>query len=59
MSRYIEVEHDHDDVDRRGLLKCMAWAGKGVVFTLTGCGVATQRLGDKAAAKATGSFTFV
>jgi 3',5'-cyclic-AMP phosphodiesterase len=59
VSRYIECEHDHDDVDRRGFLKCMAWAGTGVVFTLTGCGVATSRLGSPTAAKATGSFSFV
>jgi 3',5'-cyclic-AMP phosphodiesterase len=59
MSRYIEVEQDHDEVDRRGFLKCMAWAGTGVIFTLTGCGVTTQRLGDKTAARASGSFTFV
>jgi 3',5'-cyclic-AMP phosphodiesterase len=59
MSRYIEVQHDHDHVDRRGFLKCMAWAGTGAVFTLTGCGVATHRLGDRAAARATGSFSFV
>jgi 3',5'-cyclic AMP phosphodiesterase CpdA len=59
MSRYIEHQHDHDDIDRRGFLKCMAWAGTGVVFTLTGCGVATERLGSRAASKATGSFSFV
>ncbi len=60
MSRYIEHEHERDDdVDRRGFLKCMAWAGTGVVFTVAGCGVATQRLGTRSAAKATGSFSFV
>jgi len=59
VSRYIEHDHDHDGVDRRGFLRCMAWAGTGVVFTLTGCGVATSRLGSAEAAKATGSFSFV
>jgi len=58
VSRYIEHERD-DDVDRRGFLKCMAWAGTGVVFTVTGCGVATERLGTRSAAKAAGSFSFV
>ncbi len=57
MSARIEHDPDHDDVDRRGFLKCMAWAGTGVVFTLSGCGVATHRLGT--AAQATGSFSFV
>jgi 3',5'-cyclic AMP phosphodiesterase CpdA len=59
MSRYIEHEHDGDDIDRRGFLKCMAWTGTGVVFTVAGCGVATSRLGSHAAARATGSFSFV
>ncbi|MGA2014682.1 MAG: hypothetical protein ABSH51_29705, partial [Solirubrobacteraceae bacterium] len=60
MTRYIEHQPDtDDDVDRRGFLKCMAWAGTGVAFTLAGCGVATTRLGTEAADKATGSFTFV
>jgi 3',5'-cyclic-AMP phosphodiesterase len=59
VSRYIEHEHDHDTIDRRGFLKCMAWAGTGVVFTLSGAGVATARLGSAQAAQATGSFSFV
>jgi Icc protein len=52
-------EPDADDIDRRGFLKCMAWAGTGMVFTLTGCGAVTQKLGARAAAIATGSFSFV
>jgi 3',5'-cyclic-AMP phosphodiesterase len=59
MTRYTERQPDDDDVDRRGFLKCMAWAGTGVVFTLTGCGVTTSRLGSRAASKPTGSFSFV
>jgi 3',5'-cyclic-AMP phosphodiesterase len=59
MTRYIDHEPDDDDVNRRGFLKCMAWAGTGVVFTLAGCGVTTARLGSPPAAKATGSFSFV
>ena len=46
MTSYIEHDPDHDDIDRRGFLKCMAWAGTGVVFTVAGCGVTTQRLGS-------------
>jgi 3',5'-cyclic AMP phosphodiesterase CpdA len=52
MSRYIEYDHEHDTVDRRGFLKCMAWA-------LSGAGVATTRLESAQAAQATGSFSFV
>jgi len=62
VSRCIELDlnrHDDDDIDRRGFLKCMAWAGTGVVFAVTGCGVVTKRLGTRSASKATGSFTFV
>jgi len=29
-------DHNHDGIDRRGFLKCMAWAGTGVLFTVYG-----------------------
>lgn len=29
-------EHDHDGVNRRGFLKCMAWAGTGLVWAISG-----------------------
>jgi 3',5'-cyclic-AMP phosphodiesterase len=51
---------NNDGVDRRGFLKCMAWAGTGVVWTLGG-GVPISRAfgkGDKNAGKA-GDFSFV
>jgi Icc protein len=32
-----------DGIDRRGMLKCMAWVGTGVVWSMTG-GIATSRL---------------
>jgi len=41
MSRFISGE-DPDGVDRRGFLKCMAWAGAGVVWTVSG-GIASSR----------------
>ena len=28
--------HNHDGVDRRGFLKCMAWAGTGALFVMKG-----------------------
>ena len=54
--------HDlnNDGVDRRGFLKCMAWAGTGLVWTLSG-GVPGSRLFAKGSKKdaATGAdFTF-
>ena len=36
MSDYIEHDPNEDGIDRRGFLKCMAWAGTGLLFTLTG-----------------------
>jgi 3',5'-cyclic-AMP phosphodiesterase len=42
MSDIIVNDHNHDGVDRRGFLKCMAWAGTGVLWTLN-AGVLTSR----------------
>ena len=36
MSDLILHDHNHDGIDRRGFLKCMAWAGTGAVFMLNG-----------------------
>jgi len=32
----IEAVEDADEIDRRGFLKCMAWAGTGVLWSLSG-----------------------
>ena len=50
-----------DGIDRRGFLKCMAWAGTGLVWTLSG-GVPVSRVFAKSAKKDAamgGDFTFV
>ena len=39
----IEGGPSQDGVDRRGFLKCMAWAGSGLVWTLSG-GIPTSKL---------------
>ena len=36
MSTYIEDDHTEDGINRRGFLKCMAWAGTGAFFVLQG-----------------------
>ena len=36
MSNIIEHDHGDDGVDRRGFLKCMAWTGTGVLWTIAG-----------------------
>jgi Icc protein len=53
MSDYISHDHEqeHDGIDRRGFLKCMAWAGTGVLWTVSGGVLASRVLG--AAADAT------
>ena len=58
-----QILHDHntDGIDRRGFLKCMAWAGTGVVWTLSGGVLTSRALGqtpDLAAAPA-GTLNFV
>ena len=32
----ILLDHNHDGIDRRGFLKCMAWAGTGALCVLEG-----------------------
>jgi 3',5'-cyclic-AMP phosphodiesterase len=46
------INHDpsHDGVDRRGFLKCMAWAGTGVIWTVSGGILGCQRVGSPEAA---------
>ena len=43
MNDHILHDHNHDGIDRKGFLKCMAWAGTGVIWTLSG-GVLTSRV---------------
>ena len=56
----IVYDHNHDGIDRRGFLKCMAWAGTGAVCIMKG-GVlksyALNRIPDPAAEA--GELTFV
>jgi len=52
------TEIDPDGVDRRGFLSCMAWAGTGVVWSLTG-GILTSRAFGQQPSGASADFTFV
>jgi len=47
------IVHDRSDdgIDRRGFLKCMAWAGTGIVWTV-GAGIPTSRAFGQQAGKA-------
>jgi 3',5'-cyclic AMP phosphodiesterase CpdA len=49
-----------DGVDRRNFLKCMAWVGTGMVWTMRGGVLSSRAFGaDVASASETGDFTFV
>ncbi len=47
-----------DGIDRRGMLKCMAWVGTGLVWGISG-GVATSRVFGQPAAAEKPTFSFV
>jgi 3',5'-cyclic-AMP phosphodiesterase len=36
MSRFIKENVEKDGIDRRGFLKCMAWAGTGTLCVMQG-----------------------
>ena len=58
MSKRIIHDHNHDGIDRRGLLQCMAWAGTGVVWTV-GSGLLNSRLFGQSMKPAEGELHFV
>src|SRR6267143_1337425 len=55
-------DHNHDGVDRRGFLKCMAWAGTGAFCVMSG-GVlksySLSRLPELSGKEALGELSFV
>src|SRR6266852_2553228 len=51
MSNYISHDHEHDGIDRRGFLQCMAWAGTGLLWTISGGVLASQTLARIASGK--------
>jgi 3',5'-cyclic-AMP phosphodiesterase len=52
-------DHNHDGVDRRGFLKCMAWAGTGALCVMRGGVLSSYALGEAAKKKMDGELTFV
>src|SRR5208282_3971586 len=52
-------EFDREHADRRGFLKCMTWAGTGLVWTLAGGVPASIGLEAAAASRKTHAFSFV
>jgi len=59
---HIGEDHAQDGVDRRGFLKCMAWAGTGMLWTVSGGVLGSRILGPLTAGAAESSmrdFSFV
>src|SRR5438046_3780592 len=44
MSDFISHDHQNDGIDRRGFLHCMAWAGTGLLWTVSGGVLASRTL---------------
>src|SRR6516164_10700663 len=62
MSDFIEKNSNDDGIDRRGFLKCMAWAGTGVIWSINGGLLTSTVLGQEAnsrSAIATAELSFV
>jgi Icc protein len=59
---HIQQNNEEDGIDRRGFLKCMAWAGSGVLWTVGGGLLTSKVLGAAESAapnSAKGDFIFV
>src|SRR5579884_3089844 len=59
MDQATELDATGDGIDRRGFLKCMAWVGTGLVWTVgAGIPICTQLGGSAAAAAEKSDFSF-
>jgi 3',5'-cyclic-AMP phosphodiesterase len=58
MSDIIDHDDSHDGVDRRGFLKCMAWAGAGLVWAMQGGVLRSRAFGADTTDLAGADFTF-
>jgi hypothetical protein len=52
-------DHNNDGVNRRGFLECMAWAGTGVLWSVSGGVLSSQAFGQKMAGGSNGDLNFV
>jgi len=59
MADHVTHDHDNDGIDRRGFLKCMAWAGTGLVWAVSGGILGCRQIGAGFNQPADGDFTFV
>ncbi len=59
MTDKIIHDHHHDGIDRRGFLKCMAWVGTGILYTVSGGVLRSETLSRPGVRKPSpGSFSF-
>ena len=58
MANLITHDHNNDGINRRGFLKCMAWAGTGVIWTISGGVLSSQAFGQNTKS-VEGEFHFV
>src|SRR5580698_1888604 len=59
MSNDIDKDTSNDGIDRRGFLKCMAWAGAGMVWAMKGGILTARAFGQDAPTPGGQDFTFV
>ena len=59
MADRITVDHEGDGVDRRGFLGCMAWAGTGLVWTVSGGILSSRAFGQARDRSPAETFSFV
>ena len=58
MEKTIIHDHHHDGIDRRGFLKCMAWVGTGVLYSLSGGILRSETIGRQAGGPRIGNADF-
>ena len=56
LSKLIIHDRSNDGIDRRGFLRCMAWAGTGIIWTIEGGIPSSRAFGQKSDAGAAFSF---
>jgi Icc protein len=59
LSRRIIHDHNNDGINRRGFLECMAWAGTGVIWTVSGGVLSSQAFGKNNQGSSKGELNFV
>jgi plastocyanin len=58
LPRHIKDNPNKDGIDRRGFLECMAWAGTGMIWTVSG-GVLSSKAFGETSNRETAGFSFV